>query len=162
MLSYFEIFDLPASYDVDLAVLRQRYLKLQQLHHPDMQQESDQQNQLLSQDINLAYGVLRDDIKRAEHLMQLTASHIEPQEAKPEFLEEMWQLLAYIHTCINAVELDQLLRQYIRRKEDIVTQIGGAFTSQSMQYIADKIAEAKYYTTIIKALEDGIERATTN
>ena len=40
-MSHFELFDLPEALDIDLAILKANFLKLQQQYHPDKAENKD-------------------------------------------------------------------------------------------------------------------------
>lgn len=70
---YFTLFDLPAQYEVDTALLTQRYRALQQLHHPDhfaTAGESERRQAVQrSAELNDAFQTLKDPLKRARYLL---------------------------------------------------------------------------------------------
>mmetsp|Transcript_5659 Transcript_5659/g.10560 ORF Transcript_5659/g.10560 Transcript_5659/m.10560 type:complete len:366 (+) Transcript_5659:53-1150(+) len=74
---YFAIFDVPHTYDLNLQLLKDRYLALMTLYHPDKQGHGQtpppqHPQQLYSaNDITNAYQILRDDHTRACHLLEL-------------------------------------------------------------------------------------------
>lgn len=75
MTDYFALFNLPASLDIDLAVLTVRYQQLQQLTHPDKFASASAQEQRLAvqknAQINDAMQTLKHPLSRATHLLAL-------------------------------------------------------------------------------------------
>lgn len=73
--NFFELFDLPVSYDVDLFQLQQRYMELQKQVHPDkFANGSDQEKRQSMQHtswINEAQTTLIDPVLRASYLLKL-------------------------------------------------------------------------------------------
>ncbi len=73
--NFFELFDLPVSYDVDLLQLQQRYMELQKQVHPDkFANGSDQEKRQSMQQtswINEAQTTLKDPVLRASYLLKL-------------------------------------------------------------------------------------------
>lgn len=73
--NFFELFDLPVSYDVDLTQLQQRYMELQKQVHPDkFANGSDQEKRLSMQQtswLNEAQTTLKDSVLRASYLLTL-------------------------------------------------------------------------------------------
>ena len=73
--NFFELFDLPVSYDVDLAQLQQQYMALQKQVHPDkFVNASDLEKRLSMQHtswINHAQTTLKDPVLRASYLLKL-------------------------------------------------------------------------------------------
>lgn len=73
--NFFELFELPVSYDVDLSQLQQQYMALQKQLHPDrFANASDQQKRLSMQQtswINEAQTTLKDPVLRAAYMLKL-------------------------------------------------------------------------------------------
>ncbi len=73
--NFFELFDLPVSYDVDLNQVQQQYMELQKQVHPDkFANRSDQEKRLSMQQtswINEAQATLKDPVLRASYLLKL-------------------------------------------------------------------------------------------
>jgi molecular chaperone HscB len=73
--NFFELFELPVSYDVDLVLLQQQYMKLQKQLHPDRFANASAQQKRLSMQqtswINEAQTTLKDPVLRAAYLLKL-------------------------------------------------------------------------------------------
>jgi len=73
--NFFELFDLPVSYDVDLVKLQQQYMNLQKQLHPDRFANGSAQEKRLSMQhtswINEAQTTLKDPVLRAAYLLKL-------------------------------------------------------------------------------------------
>lgn len=72
--NYFELFGLPQTYELDLALLEQRYLAISRNIHPDKYATGGEEMQAFalraSAAVNSAYDVLRDPVHRAEYLLE--------------------------------------------------------------------------------------------
>ena len=97
--NHFELFGLPAEFDVDNADLASRYRELQRRFHPDrVAGASDQERRLsvqLTAQINEAFQILKDPLKRGRYLLALAG--IETDEdtdtvMEPAFLMEQMEL----------------------------------------------------------------------
>ncbi len=81
--NYFELFQLPASFDIDTDKLTRRYHILQRASHPDRHTHSVETAQRLALQhamiINEAYHTLKDPLQRAIYLLSLQG--IRPDEA---------------------------------------------------------------------------------
>ena len=75
MIPCFEIFSISPAFDIDLAALEAEYFKAQRLFHPDrfVGKSSEERSQALqkSMDVNKAYEILKNPLKRAQYLLQL-------------------------------------------------------------------------------------------
>ena len=72
---YFSLFSIPVSFEIDLAELTQRYLKLQKAVHPDKFANSSEQERLYSVQqtakLNDAYDTLKKPLLRARYMLEL-------------------------------------------------------------------------------------------
>ncbi len=73
--NYFELFEIPVSYDVDLAEVQHRYRELQKAVHPDKYANAGSQERRVSMQhtslINQALHTLKHPVERAMYLLQL-------------------------------------------------------------------------------------------
>ena len=81
--NFFELFELPVSYDVDLALMQQRYMQLQKQLHPDRYASSSDQEKRLSMQhtswVNEALATLKDPVARAGYLLKLKDIDVKPE-----------------------------------------------------------------------------------
>jgi molecular chaperone HscB len=72
--NYFELFGLPRTYEVDSALLEERYLAISRNIHPDKYATAGEEMQAFalraSASVNNAYDVLLDPLHRAEYLLE--------------------------------------------------------------------------------------------
>lgn len=92
-MNHFELFDLPAAFDIDAADLQQRYRKLQQQLHPDRFARGSERDKLLavqrSAQLNDAYQTLKTPLNRAEYILQLRGIDLQHEQQTirdPDFL----------------------------------------------------------------------------
>lgn len=80
-MNYFELFEIPQRFDVDIAELANRYRELQKTVHPDKFANAGEQQKLLAisktAQVNDAYQTLKDPIRRAEHMLLLRGVDID-------------------------------------------------------------------------------------
>lgn len=83
VIDYFQLFDLPRGFDLDVAALQPRYRELQRQFHPDRfaSESADVQRVAVQRaaDINAGFSVLKDPVQRARHLLELAGHpvHVE-------------------------------------------------------------------------------------
>lgn len=138
-MNHFELFDLPAAFNIDAAVLQQRYRKLQQTLHPDRFANGTEREKLLAvqrtAQLNDAYQTLRSPLSRAEYLLALRGielAHEQTTVQDPEFLMAQmewreriatikdWSTLesAYKDLQEEMRDLQMVLEQQLNQNED--------------------------------------------
>lgn len=84
-MNYFELFGLPAKFNVDVAKLTDVYKQLLKSVHPDRFAHSTGQDKLVaaqkSAKINDAYQTLKKPLKRAEYLLKLRGTDMPSEQA---------------------------------------------------------------------------------
>ena len=96
---YFELFGLPARFDLDAADLAARYRELQRRFHPDRFAAAPESERRLSvqmtAQINAAYQTLRDTVARSRYLLGLQGVQTDEDtdtRMDPAFLMEQMEL----------------------------------------------------------------------
>jgi len=74
-MNHFALFDLPPELDINPAILKVNFLKLQQQYHPD-KAEDKQLAMIKSSEINQAFKVLSQVDSRAGYLLQVWWVHL--------------------------------------------------------------------------------------
>lgn len=89
MKNPFVIFQAPPLFDIDLTALTMQYRALVTNHHPDKGGDA-----VTMEDINTAYNMLKNPIKRARALVELYGIEISDEETLSDsaILEEIFEL----------------------------------------------------------------------
>jgi len=97
--NYFELFGLPATFELDPVELGSRYRSLQRQFHPDRfasAPESDRRRSMqMTAQINAAYQTLRDEVARGRYLLGLRGVSTDEEtdtRMDPAFLMEQMEL----------------------------------------------------------------------
>lgn len=120
--NYFELFELPVRFTLDLQVLGERFRALQQQFHPDRFAGTSEQEQRIAVQysalVNQAYTALRNPLQRSLYLLELTgmtAEDVAAQKVDGGFLMEQLELREKLETIDNMVDpetfLDHLLQE---------------------------------------------------
>lgn len=115
-MTYFELFDISPSFEVDLQQLKTKYRQLQQQHHPDKNQQdqtADSQNTnavLQSSQINQAYQTLSCADSRAAYLLKLNKQDngLENSIGDMDFLQHALELREQLEEAQTAEQLASL------------------------------------------------------
>lgn len=111
---YFPLFGLPVSFEVDQDELTRRYRELQKSVHPDRYAHAGEREKMLAMSeaarINDAYQTLRDPVKRARYLLELSGGKWQDEQtiADPEFLMAQMELREELEEASETDDLDAL------------------------------------------------------
>lgn len=161
----FALFDLPVAFQVDSALLNERYLALQKSLHPDNFSAASAQEQRLamqkSAEINDALRILKDPIARADSIIALNTGEQENPEEKSNkdigFLMQQMEWRETLENIENRQDTDELtaFTQEINQiRHAILSELSTALDAQQWD-IARAITDKLRF---IKKLQAEIER----
>ena len=161
----FALFDLPVAFQVDSALLNERYLALQKSLHPDNFSATSAQEQRLaiqkSAEINDALRILKDPIARADSIIALNTGETENPEEKSnndiDFLMQQMEWRETLENIENRKDTDELtaFAQEINQiRHAILSELSTALDAQHWD-IARAITDKLRF---IKKLQAEIER----
>ena len=161
----FALFDLPVAFQVDSALLNERYLALQKSLHPDNFSAASAQEQRLaiqkSAEINDALRILKDPITRADSIIALNTGETENPEEKSnndiDFLMQQMEWRETLENIENRQDTDELtaFTQEINQiRHAILSELSTALDAQQWD-IARAITDKLRF---IKKLQAEIER----
>lgn len=160
--NYFEIFDVPKTYDVDQKGLLKRYLGLQRKFHPDRYIASSEAEKRINMqwvaEINLAFETLSDDLKRSIYLLKLNGDELEEnptlekgillkQIELREDLEEIKRDSKY------ELALKGFKKEIEKDLESLKSHLKGAFSIGDSEAIKNLIYEQQFLTKLIGEIE---------
>ncbi|KFZ37127.1 cobalamin 5'-phosphate synthase [Shewanella mangrovi] len=156
-MNYFELFNLPATFDVDVAELSTRYRELQKTAHPDRFANASEQQKLLAvsrtAQINDGFQTLKDPIRRAEHLLEMKGVELqnETQTVKDTsfLMQQMeWrEALEDISRSGDEDEADKLERSFKQYRADITHALQDLLAKDDVaatQSAADHVRKLKF------------------
>ncbi len=169
----FELFGLPAVFELDRADLDQRYRKLQSTVHPDrFASASDQERRLSVQqaaNINEGYRVLKDPLQRGRYLLELRGYSFKDEHhttSDPAFLMEQMELRETLGELRGAEDplaaVAELQDQIGRRYDELVTELATTLSSDehSLEQGADQVLKLQFFRKLqdeAAALEADLE-----
>jgi molecular chaperone HscB len=160
----FATLGLPRRYDVDLAAVAQTHRDLSRALHPDkfVQAGASERRAALARavEVNEAWRVVRDPIRRAEALLALAGARmreegrhereerVETQTTDPEFLLEMLEqreALAEAKEARDLVRVQAMARAIEARSNAVEKALGEGFARGEAASLAGKLGELKFY-----------------
>ena len=161
----FALFDLPVAFQVDSALLNERYLALQKSLHPDNFSAASAQEQRLaiqkSAEINDALRILKDPITRADSIIAINTGETENPEEKSnndiDFLMQQMEWRETLENIENRKDTDELTafaQEIDQIRHAILSELSTALDAQQWD-IARAITDKLRF---IKKLQAEIER----
>jgi molecular chaperone HscB len=112
--NYFELFQVPAKFDINKQELKIKFNRLQLQYHPDKTNGA----MIESSYINIAYSTLKDDIKRLQYLIHEYSGMSEIPEYK---LDNIFILKYYDET--ESKDREELLQKIDKDKKELFEKI---------------------------------------
>jgi molecular chaperone HscB len=172
----FATLGLPRSYEIDMQELESNYRALQKAMHPDKHVGTSASQRRLSLEhaaqINDAYRVLKDELRRAEALLGLYgAKNGEGEAADQEFLVEMLELREALGEAKDARDLasvralsGQVERQRARAQRELTqvfAELGRRADGAETGRAAALVSQLKYFRRFldeVAAIEEEVLR----
>ena len=141
--SYFELFGLPVSFDIDGKVLAERYRELQRAVHPDRFVTAADAERLLSMQlatrVNEGFRTLKEPLARARYLLELKGVALDDTDTRLDgsFLMQQMELRERMDAMKGAADAGQRLHRLhddIRQLErQLVSELSALFADGSPQ-----------------------------
>lgn len=157
--NHLELFGLPARYDLDRRFLHQRYLELTRETHPDFaagaEEDDDAQLAALqrSAQVNEAYAVLSDDLRRAEYLLSLrgvSVAGVQPASVVMDRVFELRERLAAAENEGHVPRAEAARREASAWLNETMKQLGASLDSgRDDELLAEKVVTARYLRRIV-------------
>lgn len=159
-MNHFELFDLPAAFNIDAAVLQQRYRKLQQTLHPDRFANGTEREKLLAvqrtAQLNDAYQTLRSPLSRAEYLLALRGielAHEQTTVQDPEFLMAQMEWRERIATIKDWSTLESAYKDLQEEMRDLQMVLEQQLNQDADQDAAMTVRKLKFMHKLHHELE---------
>lgn len=153
--NYFELFNLPVSFDIDKAELATRYRHLQRTTHPDNHvNSSDRERRLALQHtayINTAYQTLKDALARGKYILTLQGHDIDMQHTTatdPSFLMEQMELRETLATIKNISQLSPFMQNIAERISAATHTLGKALTDNDIAIATTRLHQLQFLTRL--------------
>jgi molecular chaperone HscB len=173
MIDPFETLGIAPTFDVDLASVEKRYREMARVLHPDRHVAGSPADRRVALgkavEVNEAWRLIRDPIRRAEALLEHRGVKIEEGKAPkpdPEFLMEMMEqreALAEARASRDPARVEALAADIRRREKDVLVRIATAFVSSGPPgNVVPLLGELRYYRRFldeVSAIEDGLHDA---
>lgn len=162
--NFFELFELPVSYVVDLNKMRQQYMQLQKQVHPDkFVNASDQEKRLSMQQtswINEAQAVLKDPVLRATYLLKLKGVDFNLENETTmdaAFLMQQLEMREQLENLKKEAEslpdLEALLKEVKTSSSDMMDKFSACYESDQIDEAREWIRKLQFMQKAIKEID---------
>ena len=153
-MSHFELFDLPEALDIDLALLKANFLKLQQQYHPDKADDKDQAL-IKSSDINQAYKILSNVDSRASYLLSLKKQdhHLDQSINDFEFLQSALEIREQLDEASDTEQLFSLKNEVQQWMDSLIREFKIDFTEEDWAEARDTVRKLRFFQKVMNDIE---------
>ena len=162
--NYFELFGLPAAFDVDSAMLAERFRELQAKFHPDRFATADERARRLSVQgaslVNEAYSTLKDPMSRARYLLVLQGVAFNDEtetSSDPAFLMDQMELREALSEVREQNDpwaaLDQVADDIKARDRALTDQFRAAFDAGTFDAAKDAVLKMRFFRRLREEVE---------
>ncbi|WP_339722240.1 co-chaperone HscB [uncultured Paraglaciecola sp.] len=166
-MNYFELFNIPVSFDVDLSVLPQTYQQLQRLTHPDKFASGSEQQKLVAiqknAQVNDAYSVLKSPLSRAEYLLSLRGIDLQHEQQtikdtgflmqQMEWREELAEITDQTDPLAALSALEDEIKQTIKNDLAQLKEFLESEQANAVNKAADIIRQLKFLYKMLTEIE---------
>ena len=153
-MSHFELFDLPEALDIDLALLKANFLKLQQQYHPDKADDKDQAL-IKSSDINQAYKILSNVDSRASYLLSLKKQdhHLDQSINDFEFLQSALEIREQLDEASDTEQLISLKNEVQQWMDSLIREFKIDFAEEDWAEARDTVRKLRFFQKVMNDIE---------
>ncbi|QYJ91521.1 co-chaperone HscB [Shewanella halotolerans] len=166
-MNYFELFSLSPSFELDTAVLSERYRELQRAVHPDKFANASEQDKRLAvqhtAQVNDGYNTLKHPISRAEHMLSLKGidlSHESTTVKDIMFLMQQMEWREALEEIADSDDPDEAIehlhQSFGEYRSDITAQLAqkiGSEEASVLEQAADLVRKLKFMDKLQAELE---------
>ena len=176
----FDVFSLPAHYDLDIPALEKQYRELSLQLHPDRFVHADARERRLSLEqttaLNEAFKTLKDPSRRAFYLLKLRGVDLDREDSGAqkdmplEFLEEVMELREELEGAIHAKDLTRAQamavdvtarqREALHEAADALRALHeGEESPELVKKASHAMGRVRYFTRFLEQVEEFEEEA---
>jgi molecular chaperone HscB len=170
MMNYFELYNLPEQFAIDLIKLKDHYQTLQKLTHPDrFVSASEQQKRMYlskNSQVNDAYSVLKSPVSRGEHLLIVRGVELPSEQntvGDVDFLMEQIEWRESLEDASTEEALEKLLTDnfdVLLAQEKVICELLSHNKEEDNQSAAQELAKMKFMLKLANEIETKLDRIT--
>jgi molecular chaperone HscB len=167
-MNYFELYNLPEQFELDLVKLKQHYQTLQKLTHPDRFATASEQEKRMyltkNSQVNDAYSVLQSPISRGEHLLELRGLELASEQdtvGDVEFLMEQMEWRESLEDADSVEALQKLLadnQQVLTEQEQTIATLLLNNNDEDNHAAAQELRKMKFMIKLASEIDSKLDR----
>ncbi|EGZ45473.1 Fe-S protein assembly co-chaperone HscB [Neisseria wadsworthii] len=165
-MQYFELFNLPPTFDIDKTAIEQIYRRLAAQFHPDKYAAASsfeqRQAMMMASTVNEAYRMLKSPTDRAAYLLQaqgINADAPEHTAFPPEFLMQQmeWrETLEDARAERNESALNALDQEITNEQDELLRRLSAAFAESQTETAAMLVRQCRFLDKLRKEIQSAL------
>jgi len=154
-LNFFQVLKNDVNFDISIETIKQHYLKLQTMLHPDRYTNSSKKERDYSNTqsalVNQAYKTLGDPLKRGLYMLSLHGYEVDSEiveSSDSKLLNEIFMMNFEVDECEERNEILELQERISRLIETDKSEISKAFQRAELEKAREALIRLKYRTNI--------------
>ncbi len=158
-MNHFVLFDLPPELDIDLAILKANFLKLQQQYHPDKATDKNQA-MIKSSEINQAFKILSQVDSRAGYLLALRKEdhHLDQSISDFEFLQSALEIREQLDEAATTEQLHSLKHEVQQWIDSLVREFKIDFDDEDWAEARDTVRKLRFFQKVMNDIDKAEDR----
>jgi molecular chaperone HscB len=165
-MTHFELFNLPASVDLDVKALEAKHRELSLTTHPDRLVTADARERRIAAEksaaLNEGVKVLRDPVRRAFYVLELKGVKLDTEDAAAkvkmpmEFLEEIMErreALEAVRTKKNLETAQKMAAEIRAAKDKSLAEAQAALRADDVGTATVSLGRVRYYSRFLEEVD---------
>lgn len=158
-MTYFELFRLPVSIQIDQTKLKSSFLELQQQYHPD-KATNKEQALIQSSEINQAYNTLLLVDSRAAYLLKLQQQDHNLDQSIHDlmFLQDALELRESLEEAQNAEQIKVLKKHVQQHINELTNMFASAYSQMAWHDAQEIVRKLKFFQRVFNDIDKAEDR----
>lgn len=165
-LTYFDLFEMEPSFEVDLSTMKQKYRDLQSQLHPDKFATADAKEQEFSRELssmlNDSLSVIQSPYLRAKYLAKITFNNATNSEERSSAEDEISHSTEFLMTIMEwneileeqeGQDLEKLQSKLTDTRNETLEELRKGFKALNADAVRENIAKLKYFDNLSEKLK---------